>query len=146
MGRIPVIPRAVTTRGLVGLFVRRGGAVTIMISRFKNATKVISLRSLMRRVFNSVRSRRSGASCVYGRVKRKRCMLSNHLRVRGMGRAFSLSLPRTSSCLAVNKLVLDRCRDFPGLRRVVSMKYCRFGVVGMAPAGVRLIQLGIVRW
>lgn len=118
----------------------------MIISRFNKASNVISLRSLMRRVFNSVRSRRSGASCVDGRVSRRRCMLSNHLRVRGIGRAFNLSLPRSSRCLAIKKLVLGRCRDFPGLRRIVQMKHCRFGVVGIATAGVRLIHLGIVRW
>lgn len=117
-----------------------------MISRFKKASNVIDLRSLIRRVFNSVRSRRSGASCVYGRVNRRRCILSTHLRVRGMGRAFGLRLPRSSSCLAIKKLVLGRCRDFPGLRRLISINGCRFGVVGIATAGVRLIQLGMVRW
>lgn len=118
----------------------------MMISRFKNASNVITLRSLIRRVFNRVRSRRSAASCVTGSINSGRCVLSKHLRVRGTGRLFSLNLPRGSSCRAVNKLVLRRCRDFPGVRRRVAFSGFRFGVVGMATAGVRLMGLGMARW
>ncbi len=139
------MPRAVPTRGVLGGFVRRGGSVTIIMSRFKKASNVMALRSLMRRVFNSVRSRRSGAACMTGQLGGGRFILSNELRMRGTGRLLGVGLPRSRSCIAMDKLVLRRCRDFPGLGRIIGFSGCRFGVVGGAAAGVRLIHLGVAR-
>lgn len=116
----------------------------MIMSRFNKADKLIDLRSVIRRVFNSVRSRRSSTGCMTGGASSNSCLLSTQLRVSGIGSLFSLSLPRDSRCVALNKLVLRRCRDFPGLGRMVGFSGFRFGVVGSASHGVRLIGLRVV--
>lgn len=115
---------------------RRGGIrVTVIMSRFNNASNVMALRSVLRRVINRVGSRCSrrrgfcsGLGCG-AFVFRNGALLSSFYGVLGMSsRRFRRIRNSTSS---LTNLLLRVGNSFPDVRRGVSCGGCAFRILGV---------------
>lgn len=79
-------------RLLIGVRGRRG-RITVLVSRCNNADNLISVRSVIRRVINSVDSSfRAGSRPRFVVLNRGRCHVDTHVLVSSIGSLFNLSV------------------------------------------------------
>lgn len=140
------MPRAGVVSSLLHSFRTGGVRVTVIISRFKNASNVIAVRSVVRRVMKRVGSRCSSRrhACIglgsHACVFRTGALLSSFCGVVGTSPTLFRGIRKSTS--ALTNLLLRVGKRFPMLRRQLSCKGCRFRMLRVGAHHV--LGMGIV--
>lgn len=142
VGRPLFIPRAVLASRLVSCLGGDRGRLTLLRSRCNNVIKVIALRSVLRRVINSVRSRCSRDCILVRQVKSGMCRTSKTAPLRHFGSCFNARL-RSTSISAVTNCLLARLNRFPRRGRRTSVRRGKLVVGALTFSGHQLLGINI---
>lgn len=120
--------------------------VTVILSRCNRVTKLVALRSVLRRVINRVRSRCSrGRSRLVGRVSSRRCVVRNSVDLSSIGSRLRARLS-SRSCSSLKKLVVRRLSHLPRVNsRIIARSKVHLIIRGLSGGHMRAMRICLPR-